>query len=442
MADTPTPKTITKTIQSPRGTHDILPEQTPAWRHVENTFREICTRYNFGEIRTPAFEATELFARTAGDSSDIVVTKQMYSFIAPDEQSYTLRPEGTAGTVRAFIQNHLNERGPVSKLFYIGPNFRYEAPQAGRYRQHHQCGVELLGPDAPESDAEVLALAFDLFRALGLEASVKLNSLGTPQSRLGYIDALRAYLEPLRDSLSEDSRKRLQINPLRVWDSKDARDQEIVAGAPRLLDYLQQNDTDSMAHFDALRGYLDDLHIPYEIDAALVRGLDYYSRTAFEFVTPNLNSSIGGGGRYNGLVEELGGPPTPAIGFGIGIERVLLALGENVPSPPPLTAFLVMLGDTARQSSPKILSLFRRVGVHCDCDFVGRSLKAQMREANRQKARFALILGDNELAENKIAVKNMESGEQELLHMDDALIKLAAINADETVARYFAGEAH
>ena len=439
MADS-TSKPASKIIQSPRGTHDILPEQTAAWRHIENTFREVCARFNFGEIRTPAFEATELFARTAGDSSDIVVTKQMYSFIAPDEQSYTLRPEGTAGTVRAFIQNHLNERGPVTKLFYIGPNFRYEAPQAGRYRQHHQCGVELLGPDAPESDAEVLSLAFEFFRALELQASVKLNSLGTPQSRLGYIEALRQYLEPHSQDLSEDSRKRLQINPLRVWDSKDARDQEIVAGAPRLLDYLKHHDADSMAHFDALRGYLDELHIPYEIDAALVRGLDYYSRTAFEFVSPNLQSSIGGGGRYNGLVEELGGPSTPAIGFGIGIERVLLALGDKVPHSPPLTAFLVMLGDAARQSGPKILSLFRAVGVHCDCDFVGRSLKAQMREANRQNARFALIIGDNELAEDKIAVKDMESGEQEMLHIDDALIKLAAIHADETVARYFAGE--
>lgn len=438
MADSLKPKTI----QSPRGTHDILPEHTPAWRHVESTFREVCARYNFGEIRTPAFEATELFARTAGDSSDIVVTKQMYSFVAPDEQSYTLRPEGTAGTVRAFVQNHLNERGPVTKLYYIGPNFRYEAPQAGRYRQHHQCGVELLGPNAPESDAEVLSLAFDFLRAMAIDTRVKLNSLGTPQSRLGYIEALRKYLEPHRESLSEDSQKRLQINPLRVWDSKDARDQDIVASAPRLLDYLKHHDEESIAHLDALRGYLDQLHIPYEIDAALVRGLDYYSRTAFEFVTSNMASSIGGGGRYNGLVEVLGGPPTPAIGFGIGIERVLLAMGENVPQPTPITAFLVMLGEAARHCGPKVLWRFRTIGVNCDCDFVGRSLKAQMREANRQKARFALILGDNELAANKIAVKDMESGEQELLPMDEALIKMAAIHADETVARYFAGEAY
>jgi histidyl-tRNA synthetase len=433
--------TSSKTFQSPRGTHDILPEQSASWRHIESTFREVCARFNYGEIRTPAFESTELFARTAGESSDIVVTKQMYTFIAPDEQSYTLRPEGTAGAVRAYLQHHLNERGPVCKLYYIGPNFRYEAPQAGRVRQHHQCGLELLGADSPESDAEVLSIAWEFLRELGIPATVKLNSLGTRDSRAGYIQALKAYLEPQRANLSEDSQKRLDINPLRVWDSKDERDRAIIANAPRLLDYLQENDTESMQHFTTLQKYLEELGIAYEIDAALVRGLDYYTRTAFEFVSPNLGSSIGGGGRYNGLVEELGGASTPAIGFGMGIERLLLALGEeNAVQAPQLTAFLVTLGDNARAAGPKVLSRLRRAGIRSDCDFVGRSLRAQMREANRQNARFALILGDNELAEDKVAVKDMAAGTQEIVPTPQAIQKLQEASADETVARYFAQE--
>jgi histidyl-tRNA synthetase len=439
LAATMSESVSSKNIQSPRGTHDILPEQSASWRRIESTYREVCARFNYGEIRTPMFESTDLFARTAGESSDIVVTKQMYTFVAPDEQSYTLRPEGTAGTVRAYIQHHLNERGPVCKLFYIGPNFRYEAPQAGRYRQHHQCGLELLGPNTPESDAEVLSLASEFLKELGIPATVKLNSLGTPQSRTGYVQALKEYLEPQRGELSEDSQKRLEINPLRVWDSKDERDRAILQNAPRLLDYLQANDEESMQHFSTLQKYLDELDIAYEIDATLVRGLDYYTRTAFEFVSPNLVSSIGGGGRYNGLVEELGGPSTPAIGFGMGIERLLLALGEeNQVAPPQLTAFLVMLGDEARAAGPKVLSQLRRAGIRSDCDFVGRSMRAQMREANRQNARFALLLGDNELAEGKIAVKNMAEGTQEVLPMQEALLHLLEASADETVARYFA----
>jgi histidyl-tRNA synthetase len=436
MSDTPS-----KNFQSPRGTHDILPEQSPSWRFIENTFREVCARFNYGEIRTPAFESTELFARTAGESSDIVVTKQMYTFVAPDEQSYTLRPEGTAGAVRAYIQHHLNERGPVCKLFYIGPNFRYEAPQAGRYRQHHQCGLELLGADSPESDAEVLSVAWEFLRELGIPATVRLNSLGTPQSRAGYIQTLKEYLQPQHANLSEDSQKRLEINPLRVWDSKDERDRTILENAPRLLDYLQANDEESIQHFATLQKYLDEQGIAYEIDPTLVRGLDYYSRTAFEFVSPNLGSSIGGGGRYNGLVEELGGPSTPAIGFGMGMERLLLALGEEKQiQAPQLTAFLVLLGDGARTAGPKLLSQLRRAGIRSDCDFVGRSMRAQMREANRQNARFALLLGENELVENKIAVKNMAEGTQEILPTEQAIQKLLEASADETVARYFTQE--
>ena len=315
-----------KNFQSPRGTHDILPEEIAEWRFIENTFRELCQRYNYGEIRTPLFEATELFARAAGEASDIVVTKQMYSFTAPDEQSYTLRPEGTASVVRAFLEAHLNERGPVSKLAYSGPMFRYEGTQAGRQRQFHQCGLELIGAAAPEADAEVLAIAADFLQALGIEAKLLINTLGTPQSRAGYLDELRTFLGERRDTLSDDSKRRLNVNPLRVFDSKDARDKAAVEAAPRLLDYLQAHDEESMAHFSAVKNHLDNLGIAYEIDPLLVRGLDYYSRTAFEFVSDKLGaqSTVLAGGRYDGLIEELGGAATPGIGWAAGMERLLL----------------------------------------------------------------------------------------------------------------------
>jgi len=432
MADTSSRKATNLNIQSPRGTHDILPEQIPAWRFVEETFRAVCARYNYSEIRTPLFESTELFARTAGESSDVLVTKQMYTFTAQDEQSYTLRAEGTAPVVRSFLEHHLNERGPVTKLFYVVPVFRYEAPQAGRYRQHHQCGVELLGAAAPEADAEVLALAADFLKELGIETVLHLNSLGTLESRAAYLVALKEYLEPFRAELSDDSKRRLDTNPLRIYDSKDNRDREIIKGAPGLLDHVRSADPESTEHFAQLCGYLDKLGIPYEVDPQLVRGFDYYSRTAFEFVSDKLGaqSTVLGGGRYDGLVEELGGAPTPGIGFGSGIERLLLvreAFGVEVPSPPQLTAFLVTMGDAARAAGVGILRQLREAGVLCDSDFVGRSVRAQMREANRQNARFALMLGDNELEAGTIAVKDMVSGEQEMVPVGDVPAKLKAL---------------
>jgi histidyl-tRNA synthetase len=437
-----TTKTQNKTFQSPRGTHDILPTQVAAWRHVEETFRAICARYNYGEIRTPLFEHTEVFTRTAGEASDVLVTKQMYSFVAPDEKSYTLRAEGTAPVVRAFVEHHLQENGPVSKLFYVCSVFRYEAPQAGRYRQHHQCGIELLGAASPEADAEVLCLANDFLRALGIESTLHLNSLGTSESRQSYIQKLKAHLEPQRENLSEDSKKRLELNPLRVFDSKDERDQKALEGAPRLLEHLQSDDAESTEHFQKLCKYLDELGVAYEIDHNLVRGFDYYSRTAFEFVSSKLGaqSTVLGGGRYDGLVEQLGGPSTPGIGFGCGIERLLLvreASGLEPESTPPLTAFLVALGDEAREAAPRLLHQLRAAGIRCDSDFVGRSMRAQMREANRQNARFALILGENELAQNSIAVKDMQQGAQEVLPLADAVQKLKLADADSIVREYF-----
>ncbi|HEX9996257.1 MAG TPA: histidine--tRNA ligase [Abditibacterium sp.] len=418
--------------QSPRGTYDILPEDIADWRFVESTFRALCAKYGFHEIRTPLFEHTELFSRATGESSDVMVTKQMYSFVAADEQSYTLRPEGTASVVRAYLQHNLKERGPVAKLFYIFPVFRYEAVQAGRQRQHHQCGIEMLGASGPEADAEVLALSHDFLKAMGISPTLKINSLGTIESRRGFVAQLRTHLEPQRENLSEDSKRRLDLNPMRIFDSKDPRDHAALVGAPRLLDFLHENDPESVEHFETLCGYLNDLGISYEIDPELVRGFDYYSRTAFEWVSDKLGaqSTVLGGGRYDGLVEELGGPATPGIGFGSGIERLLLVRAASEVAKneaPPLTAFLVTLGDGARAAGAQILAKLRAADIVCDRDFVGRSMRAQMREANRQRARFALIVGEDEITAGTVSLKNMELGSQETLSVEAAIEVLKAL---------------
>ncbi len=412
--------------QSVRGMHDILPEDIAQWREVEETFRRVCARANFSEIRTPILEHTELFSRASGESSDVVVTKQMYSFEGLDGDNYTLRPEGTASVVRAYLQHNLNERGPVQKLFYIFPIFRYEAPGAGRYRQHHQCGIELLGASGPQADAEVLALARDFLNELGVFATLRLNTLGTRDSRRAYVDKLRAFLEPKREGLSEDSKRRFELNPLRIFDSKDPRDQEALKGAPRLLDHVREQDAESGEHFKALCGFLNELSIPFEIDHNLVRGFDYYSRTAFEWVSDKLGaqSTVLGGGRYDGLVEELGGPPTPGIGFGCGIERLLLVRAASMQAASiereRLAAFVVALGETAKAATPRLIKAVRETGLSCDCDLVGRSLKAQMREANRSRARFALIVGDDELAQNAVGLKDLDAGTQVTLGLEAA----------------------
>ncbi|BCM89852.1 histidine--tRNA ligase [Abditibacteriota bacterium] len=412
-------------FQSVRGMHDILPEEIPQWREVEETFRRVCARANFSEIRTPVLEHTDLFARASGESSDVVVTKQMYSFDGLDGDSYTLRPEGTASVVRSFLQHSLGERGPVTKLFYIFPIFRYEAPGAGRYRQHHQCGIELLGASGPSADAEVLALARDFLNELGVFPTLKLNTLGTRESRRAYVEALRAHLEPNRERLSEDSKRRFELNPLRIFDSKEPRDHEALVGAPRLLDHVREHDAESSKHFDELCGFLDELEIPFEIDHNLVRGFDYYSRTAFEWVSDKLGaqSTVLGGGRYDGLVEELGGKPTPGIGFGCGIERLLLVRAASEAPPieaERLTAFVVALGNAAKAAAPRLVRAVRQSGLSCDYDLATRAFRKQMDEANRSKARFALIVGDDELAQNAVALKDLDEGTQTMLSLTEA----------------------
>ena len=412
-------------FQSVRGMHDILPEDIPAWKTVEDTFRRVCARANFLEIRTPILEHTELFSRASGESSDVVVTKQMYSFAGLDGDSYTMRPEGTASVVRSYLQHNLIERGPVAKLFYIFPIFRYEAPGAGRFRQHHQCGAELLGASGALADAEVLALGRDFLSEMDVFPTLKLNTLGTRDSRRAYVEALRAHLEPNRSKLSDDSKRRFELNPLRIFDSKDPRDHEALVGAPRLLDHVREHDAESSAHFDQLCGALEQLEIHFEIDHNLVRGFDYYSRTAFEWVSDKLGSqsTVLGGGRYDGLVEELGGAPTPGIGFGCGIERLLLVRAASEGAPiegERLTAFIVALGDAAKIQTPRLMRAIRGAGLSCDCDLAGRSFKKQMNETNRSKARFALIVGDDELAQNKVALKDLDAGTQTLLLLEEA----------------------
>ncbi|MCS6859144.1 MAG: histidine--tRNA ligase [Abditibacteriales bacterium] len=416
--------------QAPRGTHDVLPSEVPNWRFVEETFRELCARYGYQEIRTPVFEVTELFARTSGESSDIV-TKQMYTFRVGDE-SLTLRPEGTAPTIRAYLEHALHAQGPVCKLFYICPIFRHEAPQAGRYRQHHQVGIECLGAADAAADAEVIALGHDYLRALGITGEVlHLNSVGCPQCRPTYRQALRDFLQPLLPRLCDDCQRRYAVNPLRVLDCKSTTCKALVADAPRGLDYLC---AECAAHFAQVRRWLDTLGIGYELDPRLVRGLDYYTRTAFEFMHDGLGaqSTVIGGGRYDGLIEQCGGKPTPGVGFGSGIERALLiraALQAALPAAPARKVFVATQGDAARAASIPLLYELRRAKVPAETDYLGRSLKAQMREAHRQGARFALILGDDELAHNVVTLRDLQTHEQRVVPREQVVSELQRLTA-------------
>jgi histidyl-tRNA synthetase len=408
---------------APKGTHDILPagndrkdwaDDIEKWHWLESVFQDLCTRYGYEEVRTPTFEATELFKRAVGEGTDIV-NKEMYSFVTKGGDDITLRPEGTAPTLRAYVQNRVWIERPVAKLYYVASIFRYERQQKGRYRQHHQVGVEALGAQGPDIDAEVISLAMAFFRALGIpRLTLKLNSVGTVESRVRYVAALREFAEPLLPKMSADNQRRFTENALRMLDSKEERDQELLADAPLLTDYL---DDDSRAHFDKLREYLDAFGVSYEVDPRLVRGFDYYTRTAFEIQSPDVGSqsALAGGGRYDRLVEDLGGPATPGIGFGLGIERTLIALQTaqvDVPSVSGPAAFLCPLGASARDACVTLLAQLRDSGVSADMDYTGRKLKVMLEQADRIRARNAVILGDSELAEGIAQVRNMTTKEQ------------------------------
>ena len=414
---------------SPKGTHDILPpghnrldwaDDINKWHWLEGVVRDVCRVYGYEEVRTPAFEDTALFHRAVGEGTDIV-SKEMYSVVSkPDANGkiddLTLRPEGTAPTLRAFVQHRLDLTKPVNKLYYVASIFRHERAQKGRYRQHHQFGVEALGAGGAEMDAEVIALAVDFFARLGVpNLTLKINSVGTVESRKRYVVALREYAEPLLSKMSEDNRRRYETNALRMLDSKSKDDQELLADAPLLPDFL---DDESRSHHETLLGYLNELGIVYEADPRLVRGFDYYVKTAFEVQSPDVGaqSALAGGGRYDGLIESLGGQRTPGIGFGLGIERTLIALQALAVSPPPpvgITAFVCPIGDAARRASVKLLSDLRRAGVSCDADYVGKRMGAMLEQADLRQARFAVILGDAEVESGVANVRDMATKAQE-----------------------------
>ena len=415
-------------IQALRGTRDILPEEVGYWQLIEQTAREILTRAAYQEIRVPIFEETSLFERGIGEATD-VVGKEMYTFTSRGgKTSITLRPEGTAGVVRSYIQNKLHAQGGVQRLWYTGAMFRYERPQAGRQRQFHQIGLELLGSDAPRADVEAIAVATEILQALGLKnLTLAINSVGRGEDRQKYREALVAYLEPYKDDLDEDSRNRLTRNPLRILDSKDEQTQEIARNAPKIIDSL--SDT-SKKHFDTVLSLLSDLGISYEIDHCLVRGLDYYTHTAFEIKSNDLGAqaTVCGGGRYDGLVAELGGPDTRAIGWAMGMERLVLLLQQL--QEPPVTApdfYLVSRGAAAEAKALVLSQKLLKTGFTVELDLSGSAFGKQFKRADRSGAVACLVLGDAEAENKTVNLKWLASGEQEtisqaeLLDMSDQL---------------------
>ncbi|MEC9489287.1 MAG: histidine--tRNA ligase, partial [Halanaerobium sp.] len=403
-----------------KGTQDILPPASARWEYIEEVARDLFHRYGFDEIRTPIFEHTDLFIRGVGEGTDIV-EKEMYTFEDKGGRSLTLRPEGTAAVMRAFVEHKIYGQVQPTKLFYMGPMFRYEKPQAGRFRQHNQMGVELIGTEDPMADAEVISLGMGIIKALGLDdISVQVNSIGCRACRGDYLQDLTAYLREDEDALCQDCRARLERNPLRVLDCKVEGCQRVLDGAPVILDYLCDDCND---HFTALQGYLDEMGLRYEINPFLVRGLDYYTRTTFEVQEERIGaqSALFGGGRYDGLVEDIGGPHMPGIGFGMGVERVLLALEENgveLPIGPEIELFVATMGDRARKAAFSLVHKARQAGVWTEMDLLARSLKSQMKQADRKDALYTIILGENELDQGEVSLKNMQTGEQQQVAMD------------------------
>ena len=411
-------------IKVPRGTQDILPEQSYKWQAVEDIIRQTCNVYQYKEIRTPIFEHTELFTRSVGDTTDIV-QKEMYTFEDRGNRSLTLRPEGTASTVRAYVEHKLfGQPDQPVKLYYMGPMFRYERQQAGRYRQFVQFGIEAIGSADPAVDAEVIALAMDVYKKAGLkELKLVLNSLGDSESRNAHKDALVAHFSPRIDEFCGDCQNRLEKNPLRILDCKRDRDHELMATAPKLTDYFNE---ESSAYFAKVKAYLDAVDIPYELDPNLVRGLDYYNHTAFEIMSTSSGfgaiTTLAGGGRYNGLVEELGGPSSPGIGFAMSIERLLLALDAEqsvIEDHSSVDVYVIALGDAPKISAMRVLKELRDAGISSDMDYADRKLKAQMKSADRKKAKVVLILGEDELANNSVQMKRLATGDQQLVSLEE-----------------------
>ena len=416
---------IGRMIKIPRGTQDILPGETKKWRYIENKLHELMKLYNYKEIRTPMFESTDLFARGVGDSTD-VVQKEMYTFEDKGQRSMTLRPEGTAAVVRSYIENkmHGDPNQPV-KLYYNGPMFRYERKQKGRYRQFTQFGVEAIGAENPSIDAEVLAMVMHIYESFGLKhLKLVINSIGDIDSRKAYNDALVDHFEPVIHEFCDDCQARLHTNPMRILDCKVDRNHEAVQNAPSITEYL--NDA-SQQYYEEVKSHLDDLGIPYVEDPHLVRGLDYYTHTAFELMIndPNYDGAITtlcGGGRYNGLLELLDGPSETGIGFALSIERLLMALEEEgieLDVEEDFDLFVVTTGEEADRYAVKLLNQLRHEGISADKDYMSRKMKGQMKQADRLNARYTIVIGDRELESKQIDIKNMDTGESDTVQLDE-----------------------
>lgn len=424
---------MSKSLQAIRGMNDILPAQTPIWRYLEGTFAQLLDSYGYSEIRLPILEFTDLFARGIGEGTD-VVDKEMYTFLDRNEESLTLRPEGTAGCVRAVLEHGMTGGGQVQKLWYTGPMFRYEKPQKGRYRQFHQIGVEVFNQPGPDIDAELIVLTARLWKQLGLADAVtlQLNSLGSSEARARYRDALVVYLQQRFEQLDEDSQRRLTTNPLRILDSKNAQTQALLADAPTLHDYL---DEESRVHFVGLKARLDAVGIAYEINPKLVRGLDYYGRTVFEWVTDKLGAqgTVCAGGRYDGLVSQFGGKPTPGVGFAMGVERLVLLLETLGLVPDALNptphAYICAFGEAAELAALALAERLRDElpGLRLLVNAGGGSFKSQFKKADKSGARYALILGDDELAGRVVGCKPLrDDSEQQSIAWDALPERLAA----------------
>lgn len=418
-------------LQKPKGTQDILPGDSAKWQYVESVARETFKKYNYGEIRTPMFEHYEVISRSVGDTTDIV-TKEMYDFHDKGDRHITLRPEGTAPVVRSYVENKLfapEVQKPV-KVYYIGSMFRYERPQAGRLREFHQLGVECFGSKNPATDVETIAMAYQLFNTLGIkDVTLHLNSLGNTDSRLAYRQALIDYLTPMRESLSKDSQRRLEENPLRVLDSKEKEDKVAVENAPSILDYL---DEESQTHFDEVRAMLDSLNIPYVIDTNMVRGLDYYNHTIFEFITTIDKSelTICAGGRYDSLVEYFGGPETAGFGFGLGLERLLLVLdkqGIKLPVEESLDVYIAVLGSGANGKALELVQSIRYQGFKAERDYLGRKIKAQFKSADTFKAKTVITLGESEVESGVVKVKNNATREEVTVSFEELTTNFATV---------------
>jgi len=409
-----------KNFASIKGTHDILPEDSYKWRHLESIVHQVCAQFGYQEIRTPIFEQNKLFSRSVGEESDIV-TKEMYSWEDKENSFLTLRPELTAPVARAYNQHNLGNLSPIHRFYYIGPLFRRERPQKGRQRQFHQFGIEAFGSNFAEQDAEIIALAWHLLAHFRLTNKIDLqvNSIGTSECRAGYRTALKQFLKPYFDELSEISKRRFNTNPLRILDSKNKKEQTILKNGPRISDYYTKDDKE---HFNEVKTYLKAMNIPFTINSGLVRGLDYYTKTVFEITSNELGSqdALLGGGRYDSLVETLGGKPTPGIGFAAGIERILLLINEeNFKEHKPVPdIYLICLEKKGIPASLNIAKKLRLKGFNIVSDPIRRSMKAQMRDANKLRARYVLILGENELKDNTIIFKSLESGKQESIKQE------------------------